>query len=102
MASAAKVESTISHTASTTTFLFRIATERKNVELVKKLLCSQGFDFTIFFCEGAWHGSTEDSMIIEFANQSRTSVENIAFAIKALNQQDAVLLQEVPIFTVTI
>jgi hypothetical protein len=102
MASTAKVEPTIRHIPPATTSLFRIATERKNVELVKKLLCARGIDFTIFSCEGAWHGSTENSMIIELANQSKRSVERVAFAIKALNQQDAILLQEIPAFTTII
>lgn len=85
-----------------TSVMFRIATERKNVGLVKELLCKRGLDFTILFGEGGWRGSTENSMIIELSGVSRTSVQAMALVIKRVNQQEAVLLQEFPVITVTL
>jgi hypothetical protein len=77
--------------------MFRILTEEKNVDEVKATLKSLGLDFTLFRALGSWHGKEENSLAIELDNAPRNSGEHAALSIKSMNDQDAVLLQEIPV-----
>ena len=77
--------------------LYRILTERKNVDQVKSLLGAYGLDYTLFYGDGAWQCVPEDSMAIELANLPRALAESVSRAIKRLNGQEAILLQEIPL-----
>ena len=80
----------------TASVLYRILTERKNVDLVKSLLGGYGLDYTIFFGDGAWRCIPENSMAIELANLPRAVAESVSRTIKHMNGQEAILLQELP------
>jgi sugar phosphate isomerase/epimerase len=77
--------------------MYRILTEEKNVDEVKAILKSLGLDFTLFRALGSWRGKEENSLAIELDNVSRHRAEHAAMSIKSMNDQDAVLLQEIPI-----
>lgn len=75
--------------------MFRILTERKNVELVKHMLASFCLDYTVHYGDGSWLGQLEQNMTIELNNASLKIAERVARRIKDLNQQQAVLLQQI-------
>lgn len=79
--------------------MFRIVTEDKNVEGVKAALIGFDLDFTLFRGIGSWHGKEESSLAVELDRISRETAEKVARKIKAINDQEAVLLQEFPIKT---
>jgi hypothetical protein len=76
--------------------MYRILTERKNVDRVKAALGHFGFDYTLFDAQGSWHGQIENSMAIEFDGVTWETVTNVAQLIKTMNKQDAVLIQTFP------
>jgi hypothetical protein len=77
--------------------MFRILTERKNVAQVKAELVRLGLDYTVYYGEGTWQGQQENSVAIELDNITREFAERAAIAIKMMNRQEAVLLQEIPV-----
>ena len=76
--------------------MYRILTESKNVDAVKALLGSLGFDYTVYYCDGSWHGQMESSMVIELGNASENDAHALAQLIKQTNAQQAVLVQNIP------
>lgn len=80
--------------------MFRIVTENKNREGVEALLKERFSGFTIFEARGHFKGAegwyNESSLVIEIAGAGRAEMESAACAIRELNQQEAVLLEEVP------
>lgn len=79
--------------------MYRILTEDKNVEGIKAALVGFDLDFTVFRGIGSWHGKEESSLAVELDRISRETAEKVARRIKAINDQEAVLLQEFPIKT---
>jgi hypothetical protein len=79
--------------------MFRIVTEDKNVEGIKAALIGFDLDFTLFRGVGSWRGKEEPSLAVELDRISRETAENVARRIKAMNDQEAVLLQEFPVKT---
>lgn len=79
--------------------MFRILTERKNLDLIEKMLEGRGLDYTVYLSFGSWQGNAEQSMAIELDRVSRGVAEETAQAIKQMNAQEAVLLQEIPATT---
>jgi hypothetical protein len=77
--------------------MYRILTESKNLELVKSGLRKLGIDYTLYSGDGSWKGEEERSLIIELDNIPREHAEEAARLIKRINQQEKVLLQEIPI-----
>jgi len=77
--------------------MYRILTENKNADAVKGLLGSLGLDYTMYFGDGSWHGQAENCMLIELDNAPQDVAEVVATLIKALNLQQAVLLQHIPV-----
>lgn len=76
--------------------MFRIVTEYKNVKGIKAVLSARDLDFTLFRGDGSWRGTEEQSLAVELDHIPRETAEEVALAIKAMNQQQAVLLQEFP------
>lgn len=78
--------------------IIRICTEDKNHEQVREL-CAKRFDaFTIYHGLGAWKGVLEPSLTIEIAIIGapfgwQEAVVTLARDIKALNRQEAVLIE---------
>ncbi len=77
--------------------MYRILTENKNVDQVKRMLANLGLDFTVYYCEGSWQGEAEDSMMIELDSVSEDVAETVAKLIKHTNFQQSVLLQEIAV-----
>jgi hypothetical protein len=79
--------------------MYRIVTEDKNVKEIKAALVAFDLDFTLFRGIGSWKGKEEQSAAVELDRISRSTAEMVARAIKAMNDQEAVLFQEFPIKT---
>ncbi len=75
--------------------LYRIYTENKNYEQVKKLVTQYLQGATIIKAEGLWQGQWEQSLIIETFQLFGGGVFGLADAIKKLNKQDATLVIEI-------
>jgi hypothetical protein len=56
---------------------------------------------TLYSAQGSWKGQQEQSLVIEVITHesSRGAVHNIAYNIKRLNSQEAVMVVESPIET---
>jgi hypothetical protein len=72
--------------------MYRILTENKNLREIIPL-CP---DATIYSTIGIWHGVRERSLVIEIIGYPRTLVESLAREIQAINNQESVLIQEIP------
>jgi outer membrane murein-binding lipoprotein Lpp len=81
--------------------MFRIVTENKNREAVEKLLKERFSGFTMYEVRGHFKGAErwydESSLVIEVVGAGRANVESAACAIRELNGQEAVLIEEVPV-----
>jgi len=77
--------------------MYRIVTENKNVDAIKKLLGSFGLDYTMYYCEGSWRLQSESSVVIELERTSEDIAEMVAESIKETNDQESVLLQNMPV-----
>ena len=79
--------------------LYRIFTENKNYDQIKKLVGDLFDGFTIIKAEGVWQSESEHSLIIEIEVNSPVAfyrkIEQLCFAIKKLNQQDKILVQRI-------
>lgn len=79
--------------------LYRLFTENKNYEDVKKLVCKHFDGATIIRAEGIWQDESEHSLIIEIVVNSPVAfyrqIETLCYAIKKLNQQDKILIQRI-------
>ena len=80
--------------------MFRIVTENVNRAGLEALLKERFSGFTIYEARGHFRGAErwydEASLVIEIAGAGRAQVESAACAIRELNQQEAVLIEEVP------
>ena len=84
-------------------FLYRIFTERVNVEGIRDILDREFEGYTLLESMGFWKGVSEPSIGIEIDGTiSEEKVRSVAEAIKQLNGQDAVLIQRVPVDSVLI
>lgn len=79
--------------------LYRLFTENKNYDQIKKLVCQHFDGATIIKAEGIWQGESEHSLIIEIEINSPVAfyrrIETLCYAIKKLNQQDKILVQRI-------
>lgn len=79
--------------------LYRIFTENENYGEIVDLIRRYFNDFTTLTAVGYWHGKSELSLIIEICEPDHIHVGykigELAKAIKELNNQDAVLVQEI-------
>lgn len=77
--------------------LARICTENKNFGDVKKLVREKFHGCTFIKADGMWHGDMEHSLIIEINSENiamfKNRVEKLAYGIKKLNHQQAVMIQ---------
>ncbi len=76
--------------------LYRILTENKNLDNVKKLAAAHFDGFTIYKAVGYWKGNEEESLVIEIWAQEKDEamVRALAEKIKVINSQESVLIQE--------
>ena len=88
--------------------VFRICTEYKNPELIKRILDSQFDCYTCISSVGVWKRKQEKAVTIEIAvlpvpgvpysdvvDTFRSAVYETAETIKATNNQEAVLVEEI-------
>ena len=78
--------------------LYRIFTEdiKENREAIEKAVCKQFEGYTIIKSEGFWRLQKEKSLIIEIVTEdSDARISKIAKDIKAVNSQEAVLVQKI-------
>ena len=75
---------------------YRIYTELKKKECLIEYLASRLEGYTVFYCDGYWLGSREDSLVIEYiaGRMGRVEVDNIAHWIKEHNNQQSVLVTQ--------
>jgi len=80
--------------------LYRICTENKDYNSIRDLVSERFEGFTIIKAIGFWNRQKEHSLIIEIVTPSgmgdgatRDKVEHLAYAIRKLNDQDAILVQ---------
>lgn len=77
--------------------MYRIITEHTNVDGIKSLLRDERMDFTLYEATGSWQGVEERSLVIELdALWDDSEVTKLAKRIRALNHQEAVLIQNIP------
>jgi hypothetical protein len=74
--------------------LYRIFTERKNLDGIEKILNQHFKGYTHYKATGFWEGMKEPSIVIEIQGASKKEVSAASKAIKKLNKQQAVLVQE--------
>ena len=84
--------------------LYRILTERKNTKQVEGIVSKYFTGYTILKADGYWKRERENSLIIEIDTNgggnpktNKVKLNAIADAIKRLNQQQAVLIQAIPV-----
>lgn len=81
--------------------LYRIFTENRQYNQIKKLVCVFFDGSTIIKAEGVWQGESEHSLIIEIDNSlfsrqcDAERIKQLCYAIKKLNQQDKILVQKI-------
>lgn len=77
--------------------IFRISTKNKNQEAIEKLAGKYFEGFTILKADGFWRLQKENSLVIEVDTGlgDKEKVNQLAIEIKTLNQQEAVLVQEI-------
>jgi hypothetical protein len=77
--------------------LYRIFTERKRTARIKAAAARLFPAFTLLPAHGCWQGQPERSLILEIETDDESKVLALAQHIKALNRQQAVLVQCLPI-----
>ena len=77
--------------------MFRILTEDKNRAGILAILGRYVDGYTLSESIGAWKGVQEKSLTIDLVDVPRETVEKLARVIKWENQQDAVLILEIPV-----
>ncbi|GAH48210.1 unnamed protein product [marine sediment metagenome] len=75
--------------------LYRLFTENKNYDQIKKLVCNYFKGFTIIKAEGVWQGESKHSLIIEIIDDGvlldyEQQIGKLVFDIKRLNQLDKI------------
>ncbi len=78
--------------------MYRICTEDKNRERIESIVTSHGVDgFAMLTGVGYWKGQREGALTLEFIGADGKTIRSIAEAIKVWNQQEAVLIQHIPV-----
>lgn len=76
--------------------LYRIFTEHKNLPAIKCIVADWFDGCTMFEAVGYWQGKREKSLCIEiWGHEDWWAIKAIVSAIKRVNSQDAVLVQQI-------
>mgnify|MGYP001598676099 FL=1 len=77
--------------------LYRICTEDINRRQLTNLINRHFDGYTLYTVEGRWKGKAEDALVIEIVGDlaDRAPVHILAHEIKALNEQESVLIEEI-------
>lgn len=76
---------------------YRILTENTNRVGIEELISKFTDGCTIFYTVGTYNGTREKSLVIEVANILPSTVQELALEIKALNKQESVMVQSIPL-----
>ena len=76
--------------------MYRILTEDVNRESIFSILDSHVDGYTVTPSIGSWRGQRENSLAIDLVDVTRATVEKIAKVIRWENQQESVLVVEIP------
>jgi len=76
--------------------MYRILTEDINRESIYGILDSHVDGYTVTPSIGSWRGQRERSLAIDLVDVPRDTVEKIAKVIRWENQQESVLIIELP------
>ena len=76
--------------------MYRIMTENKDLPKIERLLSDLGLDFTAYQCKGCWHGTLEESLVLDFVADSFDAIMKAAEEIRTMNEQEAVYVQKIP------
>jgi hypothetical protein len=83
--------------------LYRICTEDKNRAQVMHLADTYFPEgFTLLESTGIWHGAAELALVLEVVTDDLDAVTALAQDIRRVNEQEAVLIQAVPVSSVLI
>jgi len=77
--------------------MYRIYTEDKNRESIFRILDAEVDGYTVTPSIGCWKGQREASLAIDLLGIPKSVAESIAKQIKAANQQESVLLLDIPV-----
>ena len=81
--------------------LYRICTENKNYNYIVEQLDKYFPDgYTIINTNGAWQGQHEKSLVIEIVSdtsQTKLDIKKLAYLLKKMNNQQAVMLQVIEV-----
>jgi len=78
--------------------LYRIFTENLNTEKIADIVNKYFEGYTLLNGVGYWQGEKENCLIIEIITNNKSDIDKIeliAYAIKKLNHQQAILIQQV-------
>jgi len=76
--------------------MIRILTEDKDREGIKKILNDYVPGYTIIPAMGSWKGKEEPALAIDLVDVSMSVANKIANVIKWYNEQEAVLVMDIP------
>ncbi len=81
--------------------LYRIITENRNYEHIIEMVRVYFTSFTVIKAEGYWKNIAEHSLIVEIVadKDQAVKIDHIAYNIKKRNEQQAVLVQSIPVET---
>jgi hypothetical protein len=77
--------------------MYRICTEDVNRESIQRILDAHVDGYGLFSGVGCWKGQHENSVSIDLIGASWETVRAIAEAIKVANNQESVLVYEIPV-----
>ena len=77
--------------------MYRICTEDINREGIARILDAHVDGYALFTGIGCWKGQHENSVSIDLIGAKRETVLAIAEQIKTANQQESVLVYELPV-----
>lgn len=75
--------------------LYRLYTERKNIDKIKDIATKYFSGFTILTGTGFWKGEKEESLILEITGgkEEKEKVKKLGKDIKKTNDQESILFQ---------
>ena len=73
-----------------------LATEDVNKEAILDLLDANLSGYTISSTCGVWEGTRENSLFIYVVNAESETIEDVAYKIKEMNNQESIMVLTIP------
>ena len=78
--------------------MYRICTEDVNRPRIEAIIAQHGIDgYSMLTGTGYWKGQRELALILEFVGANQETIRASAQEIRTANNQDAVLIQHIPV-----